>query len=82
IPVDYAVTPTLNRNATLLLLEVHPRDRLMRITREEAQLCKQETTKLLVLRLAHETKNPLGGIRGAAHLLSRELPQESLKDYT
>ncbi|MCH2979597.1 hypothetical protein K3W80_14710, partial [Listeria monocytogenes] len=68
IPVDYAVPPILNRNATLLLLEVHPRDRLMRITREEAQLSKQETTKLLVRGLAHEIKNPLGGIRGAAQL--------------
>ena len=53
----------------------------MRITRE-AQLSKQETTKLLVRGLAHEIKNPLGGIRGAAQLLSRELPEESLKDYT
>ncbi|VTL98535.1 two-component sensor NtrB [Pseudomonas aeruginosa] len=76
------MTPILNRNETLLLLEVHPRDRLMRITREEAQLSKQETTKLLVRGLAHEIKNPLGGIRGAAQLLSRELPEESLKDYT
>lgn len=32
--------------------------------------------------LAHEIKNPLGGIRGAAQLLARELPEESLKDYT
>lgn len=80
--VDYAVTPIINRGETLLLLEVHPRDRLMRITKEEAQLSKQETTKLLVRGLAHEIKNPLGGIRGAAQLLSRELPDESLKDYT
>jgi two-component system nitrogen regulation sensor histidine kinase GlnL len=82
ITVDYAVTPILNRSQTLLLLEVHPRDRLLRITKEEAQLSKQETTKLLVRGLAHEIKNPLGGIRGAAQLLSRELPEESLKDYT
>ncbi|MEG1042061.1 MAG: nitrogen regulation protein NR(II), partial [Pseudomonas sp.] len=80
--VDYAVTPILNAGRTLLLLEVHPRDRLLRITKEEAQLSKQETTKLLVRGLAHEIKNPLGGIRGAAQLLSRELPEESLKDYT
>ena len=82
LTVDYAVTPLLNRGQTLLLLEVHPRDRLLRITKEEAQLSKQETTKLLVRGLAHEIKNPLGGIRGAAQLLARELPEEHLKDYT
>ena len=82
LTVDYAVTPVLTRGETMLLLEVHPRDRLLRITKEEAQLSKQETTKLLVRGLAHEIKNPLGGIRGAAQLLARELPEESLKDYT
>jgi two-component system nitrogen regulation sensor histidine kinase GlnL len=82
LTVDYAVTPVLSRGETLLLLEVHPRDRLLRITKEEAQLSKQETTKLLVRGLAHEIKNPLGGIRGAAQLLARELPSEDLKDYT
>lgn len=82
LTVDYAVTPILDRHNTLLLLEVHPRDRLLRITKEEAQLSKQETTKLLVRGLAHEIKNPLGGIRGAAQLLARELPEEALKDYT
>ncbi|GAB3471171.1 nitrogen regulation protein NR(II) [Azotobacter salinestris] len=80
--VDYAVTPVINQGQTLLLLEVYPRDRLLRITKEEAQLSKQETTKLLVRGLAHEIKNPLGGIRGAAQLLARELPDEALKDYT
>ncbi|WP_324732091.1 nitrogen regulation protein NR(II) [Pseudomonas paeninsulae] len=82
LTVDYSVTPIFNRGETLLLLEVHPRDRLLRITKEEAQLSKQETTKLLVRGLAHEIKNPLGGIRGAAQLLARELPNEELKDYT
>ena len=82
ITVDYAVTPILHQGQTLLLLEVHPRDRLLRITKEEAQLSKQETTKMLVRGLAHEIKNPLGGIRGAAQLLSRELPEEGLRDYT
>lgn len=82
LTVDYAVTPLFSKGETLLLLEVHPRDRLLRITKEEAQLSKQETTKLLVRGLAHEIKNPLGGIRGAAQLLARELPEEHLKDYT
>ncbi|MBQ56688.1 MAG: nitrogen regulation protein NR(II) [Pseudomonadaceae bacterium] len=82
LTVDYAVTPLFNKGETLLLLEVLPRDRLLRNTKEEAQLSKQETTKMLVRGLAHEIKNPLGGIRGAAQLLARELPEESLKDYT
>ncbi|WP_409306942.1 nitrogen regulation protein NR(II) [Pseudomonas putida] len=82
ITVDYAVTPILHQGQTLLLLEVHPRDRLLRITKEEAQLSKQETTKMLVRGLAHEIKNPLGGIRGAAQLLARELPEEGPRDHT
>jgi len=82
LTVDYAVTPILSKGETLLLLEVHPRDRLLRITKEEAQLSKQETTKMLVRGLAHEIKNPLGGIRGAAQLLARELPEDGLRDYT
>ena len=82
LPVDYAATPILNRGETYLLLEIHPRDRLQRITKEEAQLSKQETTKLLVRGLAHEIKNPLGGIRGAAQLLARELPDNNLREYT
>ena len=82
LTVDYAVTPILSNGGTLLLLEVHPRDRLLRITKEEAQLSKQETSKMLVRGLAHEIKNPLGGIRGAAQLLARQLPDENLRDYT
>lgn len=61
LTVDYAVTPILSNGATLLLLEVHPRDRLLRITKEEAQLSKQETSKMLVRGLAHEIKNPSAG---------------------
>jgi two-component system, NtrC family, nitrogen regulation sensor histidine kinase GlnL len=79
LTVDYAVTPILSNGGTLLLLEVHPRDRLLRITKEEAQLSKQETSKMLVRGLAHEIKNPLGGIRGAAQLLARQLPDENLR---
>ncbi len=82
LTVDYAVTPIPTQQETMLLLEVLPRDRLLRITKDEAQLSTQETTKLLVRGLAHEIKNPLGGIHGAAQLLARELPDEHLKDYT
>ena len=63
-------------------MEIEPRDRLLRISREEEMLAQQETTRVLVRGMAHEIKNPLGGIRGAAQLLERELPDPELKDYT
>lgn len=84
ITVDYAVTPFQYQNSTTnsLILEIHPIDRKLRITREEGLISSQQTTNTLVRGLAHEIKNPLGGLRGAAQLLARELPNEGLQDYT
>lgn len=79
---DYSVTPMQALERSWILLELLPRDRLLRITKEEAQLSKQEVTRVLVRGLAHEIKNPLGGIRGAAQLLARELGEPALQDYT
>ncbi|MYL22914.1 nitrogen regulation protein NR(II) [Vreelandella massiliensis] len=79
LTVDYTVTPL---SADELLLEVEPRDRLMQISREEALTTRQETIKVLARGLAHEVKNPLGGIRGAAQLLERDLDDPSLKEFT
>lgn len=80
LTVDYSVTP-LGENAGLLI-EVQHLDRLLRISREEATTAAHETTRNLVRGMAHEIKNPLGGIRGAAQLLARELPDNSLDEYT
>lgn len=77
--VDYTVTP-LSREE--LLLEIEPRDRLMQISREEALLTRQETIKVLTRGLAHEVKNPLGGIRGAAQLLERDLDDPGQQEFT
>ncbi|CBV41011.1 nitrogen regulation protein NR(II) [Halomonas elongata] len=79
LTVDYTVTP-LSRDE--LLLEVEPRDRLLRISREEALQTRQETIKVLARGLAHEVKNPLGGIRGAAQLLERDLESPQLTEFT
>ncbi|MBB3191978.1 nitrogen regulation protein NR(II) [Halomonas cerina] len=79
LTVDYTVTPlTVNE----LLMEVEPRDRLLRISREEALQTRQETIKVLARGLAHEVKNPLGGIRGAAQLLERDLEDPQLTEFT
>jgi two-component system nitrogen regulation sensor histidine kinase GlnL len=84
ITVDYAVTPVIESDDRIsLILELQPLDRLLRISRDEGILSTQENTRALVRGLAHEIKNPLGGLRGAAQLLARELPEASgLKDYT
>ena len=57
-------------------------DRQLRINREEQILVRNEASRALVRGLAHEIKNPLGGLRGAAQLLERELDDESLTEYT
>lgn len=80
VTVDYTVTP-FGEDAGLIL-EVQSIDRLLRISREELLSASQETTRNLVRGMAHEIKNPLGGIRGAAQLLARELPESTLQEYT
>ena len=65
-----------------LLIELEPLDRFLRINRDGQHVALQETTRKLVRGLAHEIKNPLGGIRGAAQLLERELPSQRLREYT
>lgn len=83
IHVDILVTPVLQENGDFgLLVELMAIDRLLRISREESLLNSHATTRALIRGLAHEIKNPLGGIRGAAQLLARELPNENLAEYT
>jgi len=81
ICVDYSISP-FPGDDPLLLMEIQQRDRLQRITREEQILTQQETTRTLVRGMAHEIKNPLGGIRGAAQRLQRELDNAELQDFT
>lgn len=64
------------------LVELRQVDRQIRITREEHLLSQHQATQALLRGLAHEIKNPLGGLRGAAQLLEQELPDRSLREYT
>jgi len=79
--VDCTVTPVETNNARLLL-EVRPIDQQLKATREEQLAQQQQANRELVRNLAHEIKNPLGGIRGSAQLLERELDSKPLKEYT
>ena len=65
-----------------LLLEFQPIEHHLAATREERLIEQQQANRELIRNLAHEIKNPLGGIRGAAQLLEHELGNPSLKEYT
>ena len=83
VTVDCTVTPITDPgHPKALLIEMVRIDRQIRITREEQLLQQQSATRALLRGLAHEVKNPLGGLRGAAQLLENELDDEELKEYT
>lgn len=82
VTVDYALTPIMDDRGSGLLVEIQALDRLLKIDRDEYRQSTYDTTRELVRGLAHEIKNPLGGIRGAAQLLARELHRQELREYT
>lgn len=83
LTVDCSVTPLSHGSqADELLIEFTRIDKLLRLAREESMQDQQDTSRAVIRGLAHEIKNPLGGLRGAAQLLERELPSKSLQEYT
>jgi two-component system nitrogen regulation sensor histidine kinase GlnL len=58
-----------------LLAELRPIEEQLRHAREERLVFEQQANRELIRNLAHEIKNPLGGLRGSAQLLERELDQ-------
>lgn len=82
LELDYSVTPVVEPGPPHLVLEFQPPERHQNINRESQRASNQETARLLTRGLAHEVKNPLGGIRGAAQLLEAELDDPKLWEYT
>jgi two-component system nitrogen regulation sensor histidine kinase GlnL len=82
--VDCTTSPCLNEQGRVqaLILEITSTERQQRIQAEENKLMQNQISTTLMRGLAHEVKNPLGGIRGAAQLLQRELTHEHQKEYT
>ena len=81
VTVDLSVSPVEIDNQHFLLVEIRQVDQQQRISQELQQLTQQQLAKNLVKGLAHEIKNPLGGLRGAAQLLHRQLDTDS-QEYT
>ncbi len=76
------VVIALLEDPDLILMEWFPLDQQLRSERDERVTQQVEANKQLMRNLAHEIKNPLGGIRGAAQLLEFELPEKGLREYT
>lgn len=81
--VDLAITPfESSEGARRYVLELSDAEPRVRRQREQALRARLDGGRLMTRQLAHEVKNPLGGLRGAAQLLARELPDPALREYT
>ncbi|HYC35830.1 MAG TPA: nitrogen regulation protein NR(II) [Usitatibacter sp.] len=76
------LTPVEGPAEARLVLEFRELEQQMKIAREAKMLEQQQANRELIRNLAHEIKNPLGGIRGAAQLLERELGEPDLREFT
>ena len=89
LPLSCVVT-RVDADGLALLAELRPIEEQLRHAREERLMFEQQANRELIRNLAHEIKNPLGGLRGSAQLLERELDQlrlpggraSELREYT
>ena len=81
LPLSCVVT-RIDSGGLTLLAELRPIEQQLRLAREERMVSEQQANRELIRNLAHEIKNPLGGLRGSAQLLERELDKPTLREYT
>jgi two-component system nitrogen regulation sensor histidine kinase GlnL len=81
ICVSLTVTALMD-SSDEFIIEFIQMDQQLKVAREERMFIQQQANTELLRNLAHEVRNPLGGLRGAAQLLEQELGEESLKEYT
>ncbi|HEX5788507.1 MAG TPA: nitrogen regulation protein NR(II) [Woeseiaceae bacterium] len=79
--IDCRVSP-ISSGAAAVLVEMTDVTRRAKISRENALLIQHGAGRQMIRQLAHEIKNPLGGIRGAAQLLGKQLESAELREYT
>ncbi len=81
--VDCSVSPFEDRgDSATVVVEISDATQHQRISRETALINQVGGSRLMIKQLAHEIKNPLGGLRGAAQLLERQLNDASMREYT
>ena len=72
----------LNNASDRFIVELIQMDQHLRVAKEERMFIQQQANSELLRNLAHEIRNPLGGLRGAAQLLEKELGDKDLEEYT
>lgn len=83
ITIEFIAQPLrIDSGDPQVLLELRQVDQIRRINQENSQQQQLQAAHSIVRGLAHEIKNPLGGLRGAAQLLASELNDQDLHDYT
>ncbi|MFT7527729.1 MAG: two-component system nitrogen regulation sensor histidine kinase GlnL [Arenicella sp.] len=80
--VDMTISPLIHEDRRFILIEINSIKRISRFIKETNQLERQQSFRMMMRGLAHEIKNPLGGIRGAAQLLDRELDDSGHQQLT
>lgn len=78
--VDYSVTPADYQKQPYFIIEIWEKDRQSRISQEQRQQEQHDIARQMLRAVAHEVKNPLAGIRGAAQLLGKQVAQQQLTD--
>lgn len=81
LTLSVTISPMDDRPGSVVL-EFHPAGSSVRIARDEQAMAQAQAVQMLLRQLAHEIRNPLGGIRGAAQLLEAELNGAELSEYT
>ncbi|WP_352287282.1 ATP-binding protein [Psychrobacter sp. GW64-MNA-CIBAN-0177] len=72
LSIDYSVTPVIYEQQPYFIIEMWGKDRQSRISEEQRQQQQYNVARHMLRSVAHEIKNPLAGIRGAAQLLQRQ----------
>lgn len=80
--VTARATPLRTDAGLVIVIELIDATQWRHIDREKALISQHDASRRVIHQLAHEIRNPLGGLRGAAQLLERELPTAELREYT
>lgn len=82
-PVEVACHVSPARGpARRVVVELTDATQWRQVEREHALISQRDASRRMIRQLAHEIRNPLGGLRGAAQLLERELPTAELREFT